>query len=110
MVAAARLRKEYEMSKAQPDDDIKLEPTSDTFMTWSARLRGPPGSAYEGGVFNCSIRIAHDYPLSAPTVSFVTKIFHPNVHWKDGSICLDILKEQWSPVWTLFAVRSQSSR
>lgn len=39
-----------------------------------------------------------------PTVRYHTKIFHPNVHFKTGEICLDILKTSWSPAWTLQSV------
>lgn len=54
-------------------------------------------------------------------MSFQGRVFHPNVHYKvrplplsslttlsspstpsqTGEICLDVLKDQWSPVWTL---------
>ena len=44
------------------------------------------------------------YPLVPPAVRFATRVFHPNVHFKSGEICLDILKGAWSPAWTLQSV------
>ena len=57
-----------------------------------------PYQVYESLKFKLSLEFPSRYPYVAPTVKFVTPIFHPNVD-QDGNICLDILKEKWSALY-----------
>merc|ERR1711967_130778 len=63
-------------------------------------MGGPPDSPYQGGVFFLNVTFPTDYPFKPPKVQFATKIYHCNVN-SNGAICLDILKEQWSPALTI---------
>ena len=49
-----------------------------------------------GGVFRLELFLPADYPMAPPKVRFLTKVYHPNVD-KVGRICLDVLKDKWSP-------------
>ena len=64
-------------------------------------IKGPEGSPYEGGVFVVDIVITDQYPFAPPKMKFETRVWHPNVSSQTGAICLDILKDQWSPALTI---------
>lgn len=70
---------------------------------WNATIMGPTDSPYAGGVFMVKIHFPVDYPFKPPKVEFTTRLYHPNVN-AHGSICLDILKDQWSPALTISKV------
>ncbi|KAJ8494033.1 hypothetical protein OPV22_015754 [Ensete ventricosum] len=78
-------------------------PVAEDMFHWQATIMGPPDSPYAGGVFLVTIHFPPDYPFKPPKVAFKTKVFHPNIN-SNGSICLDILKEQWSPALTISKV------
>ncbi|KAF2074393.1 hypothetical protein CYY_004289 [Polysphondylium violaceum] len=102
---AARLMKEYKVLQNEELDDIILYPKDDgDLFKWTAIIKGPPDTPYEDGKFELDIKVPSNYPLQPPTIKFVTKIFHPNIHFKTGEICLDLLKTSWSAIYTLQSV------
>ena len=80
LAAAKRLRKELQnlerQSKLGEEDDVYLRPSHPerSILEWTALLRGPNETPYEGGVFQLSIKCGQEYPLAPPTITFVTKV------------------------------------
>ena len=70
---------------------------------WQATIMGPDDSPFAGGEFFLNIHFPTDYPFKPPKCNFTTRIYHPNIN-SNGSIRLDILKDQWSPALTISKV------
>ncbi|TRZ21388.1 hypothetical protein HGM15179_005727 [Zosterops borbonicus] len=94
-----------ELSDLQRDPPAHCSagPVGDDLFHWQATIMGPPDSAYQGGVFFLTVHFPTDYPFKPPKIAFTTKIYHPNIN-SNGSICLDILRSQWSPALTVSKV------
>ena len=104
MASVQRLLKDIDAFRTNNNSNVSAGPISDSNLyAWEATIIGPDGSPYAGGIFKLNINIPTDYPFKPPTVSFKTRIYHPNIS-QEGSICLDILKSQWSPALTILKV------
>ena len=101
--AAKRIQKELAEISLEPPTNCSAGPKGDNLYEWVSSIMGPAGSPYAGGVFFLDIHFPSDYPFKPPKVTFRTRIYHCNVN-SSGQICLDILKEQWSPALTISKV------
>uniref|UniRef100_G1TNF3 UBC core domain-containing protein n=1 Tax=Oryctolagus cuniculus TaxID=9986 RepID=G1TNF3_RABIT len=99
-MALKRIQKELSDLQRDPPAHCSAGPVGDDLFHWQATIMGPPDSAYQGGVFFLTVHFPTDYPFKPPKIAFTTKIYHPNIN-SNGSICLDILRSQWSPALTL---------
>lgn len=90
-------------SKSVESEIFTTSSIDNDMYNWKAIIFGPPKSLYAGYSFDLSISLPQDYPFKAPTVKFTTKIAHVNISEK-GNICLDILKDKWSPTLTIRSI------
>jgi len=100
MSALQRLTKELKDLQNDAPTNCSAGTINDNLFEWEGTIFGPVGTPYEGGIFYLNIHIPLNYPFKPPLVTFKTKIYHPNIN-STGSICLDILKSQWSPALTI---------
>ena len=91
-----RILKETQRLMEEPVPGISAEVDNANARYFHVVVVGPQGSPYEGGIFKLELFLPEDYPMSPPKVRFITRIYHPNID-KLGRICLDILKDKWSP-------------
>ncbi|XP_039686633.1 ubiquitin-conjugating enzyme E2 35 isoform X2 [Medicago truncatula] len=91
-----RIIKETQRLLSEPAPGISASPSEDNMRYFNVMILGPTQSPYEGGVFKLELFLPEEYPMAAPKVRFLTKIYHPNID-KLGRICLDILKDKWTP-------------
>ncbi|KAH8695469.1 putative ubiquitin conjugating enzyme, partial [Talaromyces proteolyticus] len=90
-----------------PPTGIKVELTNESDLyNWKVYMEGPVDTPYQGGTFIVNIVLPKEYPFKPPTVSFATKIYHPNVsNDEKGSMCLGMLKsDEWKPSSRIGAV------
>jgi len=106
-MAQRRLARDYKIFSTNPPPGFTAHPRAiDQFgekvdlFDWIATIQGPENSPFEGGLFKLHFKFPAEFPYKPPCVTFITKMFHPNVY-SSGKICLDILQDQWSAVFDL---------
>eukprot|EP01105_Mastigella_eilhardi_P006574 TRINITY_DN18106_c0_g1_i1.p2 TRINITY_DN18106_c0_g1~~TRINITY_DN18106_c0_g1_i1.p2 ORF type:complete len:171 (+),score=48.55 TRINITY_DN18106_c0_g1_i1:22-534(+) len=98
-----RLQSELMSLMKAKSPGIAAFPEPGNLCCWKASVTGVKGTPYEALTFRLTLRFPADYPFTAPTVTFDTPCFHPNVD-AAGNICLDILKDKWSAVYNVGTV------
>lgn len=102
-MALKRLQKELSDMMLDPPANCSAGVLDQDIFQWKATIIGPEDTPYHGGVFNLTIYFPPEYPFKSPKINFKTKIYHPNIN-AAGQICLDILKDQWSPALSISKV------
>ena len=104
--AMLRLAADLKAINQEPPSGCSASPNSDDNMfVRSATIFGPDETPWEGGVFSLRITFSENYPGKPPRVRFTSEVFHPNVY-SDGTLCLDIIQDQWSPVHNICTILS----
>ena len=105
--ATKRIAKEIMITKKKAPKGCSGAPedSSDLF-TWLLKIAGPSGTPYEGGMFVFRMKLPENYPFKTPDVVAITKIYHPNVSNKDGTICLQFLHD-WKPTCMIHKLISE---
>ncbi|CAK0784669.1 hypothetical protein CVIRNUC_007873 [Coccomyxa viridis] len=101
MVDLGRIQKELREIERDKTSGVTVQLKGNSLQRLTGFVEGPRDTAYDGGLFVVDITLEDQYPFVPPKMRFRSKVWHPNVSSANGAICLDILKDQWSPALTL---------
>ncbi|KAF2968792.1 hypothetical protein GQX73_g4736 [Xylaria multiplex] len=114
--AAKRLLRELAVWEKEAPTETGIErlgPVNDQeLLRWEAVINGRgvgagcpylecPNATRAEGRWLLSIEVPPTYPLAPPKIAFRTQIVHANVALRDGEICLDLLKDAWTPAYSV---------
>ena len=98
-----------QISDAGPNVDFEASPLEENLFEWHFTIRGPPGTAFEGGRYHGRITLPPEYPFKPPSIALLNKSGRFEVGKK---ICLSVSShhpEQWQPAWGIRTLSRRSS-
>eukprot|EP00187_Rhodella_violacea_P013248 CAMPEP_0184718638 /NCGR_PEP_ID=MMETSP0314-20130426/7776_1 /TAXON_ID=38298 /ORGANISM="Rhodella maculata, Strain CCMP 736" /LENGTH=154 /DNA_ID=CAMNT_0027182403 /DNA_START=164 /DNA_END=628 /DNA_ORIENTATION=- len=102
--ARLRLMTDLKIMNLDSPDGCSASPLADEdLFIWGATIFGPSDTPWEGGIYSLRLTFTAQYPSKPPRVRFTSEMFHPNVY-PDGTLCLDIIQDKWSPIYTISTI------
>ena len=96
MNAIKRLESEHKQLMESRLYGCSAGPSKDDIFIWNCIVMNTNSkSPYHNGIYKLIMKFNNDYPFKPPIIKCKTNIFHPNI--KNTEICLDILRDGWSP-------------
>jgi len=103
-MATGRLRKELVKLQKDPPPGVIAEPDESNILKWHYAVRGPSGTAFEGGVYIGKLIFPNEYPMKPPGIMMLT----PSGRFKVNTrLCLsmsDFHPESWNPMWSVATI------
>lgn len=85
-----------DLQKSEMKNFRNIEVEDDNIYFWRGLII-PDQLPYNKGAFRIEIVFPAEYPFKPPKITFLTKIYHPNIDEK-GQVCLSIINpEHWKP-------------
>ncbi|EAX92253.1 ubiquitin conjugating protein, putative [Trichomonas vaginalis G3] len=101
--AQRRILRDFKKIQNDKTKNYVVTPDPQNIYHWDAVLFGPEDTVWEGANFRMQFDFSEDYPHTCPEVKFVDIPFHPNIY-QNGSICIDILQQNWSNAYDAAAI------
>ena len=102
-ISPAQLRLQKDITELDIPSSIKLHfPDPSDLFNFTLTIR-PKEGFYQAGAFSFKVEINHNFPMEPPKIKCLNKIYHPNIDLQ-GNVCLNILREDWTPVLNLNSV------
>lgn len=102
-VPAAQLRLQKDITELDLPPSIATEFTDPLDLFHFKLHLKPQQGYYVGGTFDFSVEISQNFPIEAPKIKCLNRIYHPNIDI-DGNVCLNILRNEWLPALNLNSV------
>lgn len=103
-MATARLRKELLKLRKDPPPDVIAEPDESNILKWYYGIRGPSGTAFEGGTYLGKLVFPSEYPMKGPSIYMLTPSGRFQINMKLCMSMSDFHPESWNPLWSVSSI------
>jgi ubiquitin-protein ligase len=106
--------KALQAAKEAAPDEVRLtwrqdDSSPDYLMVVYVTMAGPVDTVYEPYELKLSVAFPKRFPFDSPTVAFdCCNVWHPNIRWEDGTVCVNLLNQAYLPGFRLHDILTKT--